>query len=833
MRKQRRGVWKIVAANVLAVILLVSMFSPMCFADTGNKETKAAALQQNIANELQSLDVEKNEDDPVAHESKAETAANGLSEEKVDQAKSDLFDGFADRALEDLRDWAETNSDCAGVLETVEKTDKADDAYMESDDAYVESEDFLSVEQEEKTELPAIKSGDLEIVPSLNNVTKAALKNDVEMTVKFSADDEILSYSADVFSQNGNKLKSMLITNGKPFKIGVGDTIVIHGVEEGVHYTIDRELLEGFTRTSETEVSGNIVADETVKETFAETYAATGAAEFRIRYENKDQPLPRYQYEYMLCDAFTGVLQKTAFNMEDGDIYFGSILYQNLGEPTNPVLTIEPFGLSEDIDFNEPRHGFAVELIPTDDGRGHLSFEQKFYDLDEAMKTAEVKICDQCNGSGMLGEDICINCKGRGISQLNFTVEPLEEAYFGEKAKTPFELTLTAKVENVDKPEDVSWSPVLCLYYLSEDGLYYRDGGRPDENGIVSFGPLVFYEEDIGHTYYMAVAQMHEDGEGLLMDDTAFGYEITVTEGDNNNVVCDYKYIDASELFLKCEACDGQGWMQKDGQQIQIEYLTDFASYAGFEFAAPFKLNVESAEDAIAIVGDEYQEIEYIPIVKDANGDLILDPKYHFMWTNYFTPYSGNFEPVYLYIYTANNDQYVLKIEMPSEADLKNTDLFAEAEDGVFVPNKPYIMQAYQMCEKCEGEGTIVNENWEPNTDGVEPVFKNYFFTASMTDDADNIETDALPPVEIDGTENCAEVPEIEMIVVAPEGVEEVVESEAEAAQELTEEEIALIKSALSELEPEELVAAAVAAADASDVTAVAKQIVLSEFLPD
>jgi hypothetical protein len=831
MRKQRRGVWKIVAANMLAVILLVSMFSPMCFAETGDIEAKAAAIQQNIANELDSLDVEKNEDDPVVHESKVETAANGLSEEKVDQAKSDLFDVFTDRDLEDLRDWAEANGDCTGVLEAVEKTDEADDAYMESDDTYVESEEPEKPEEPEEPVVPEAKTGDLMISPSLSNTTSAALRNNVQITVSFSSADKAETHSAEVFSQDGIKLKDMIITSGKPFNAGVSHVVVIHNIVGGTRYAVEREQLGGFTRIDKYNTSGWIVADDVTEVIFEEEYYAIGAAEFRIKLENKGNPLPRYQYEYMLCDAFSGELQKTAFNMEDGDIYFGSIVYQNLGEPTSPVLTIEPFGWSEDIDYSEPRDGFAVELIPTDDGCGHLTFEEKFYRLPEAIDTANIEFCSECMGAGFIGNDVCLNCKGRGISKFEFTVDPVEDPYFGEREKDPFELTITAKVENVDKPEDVSWTPVVCLYSVIDGEIYYRDGAQPDENGNVTIGPLYFREDEIGNTEYLVITQSPEYIEGLLLDDAAFGLAVTVSEGDENNVVCDCKYIDASDLFLKCQNCDGNGWTEQDGQQVQLKYLT--GSYTGFGFSAPLRLNIKSAEEAIAIVSDGYMEIEYVPIVQDKNGDFVLDPNYCFMWTNYSNLCEKGYEPVFLHVFTVNNDELITMVEMPSEEELKDTDKFTEISDGVFVSNTPETMEYYKQCEQCEGSGIIINNNWKPLKEGTEPVFTNYFFTASMTDDADNIETDALPPVEIDGTDNCAEVPEIEMIVVVPEGVEEVVESEIEAAQELTEEEIALIESALSELEPEELVAAAIAAADASDVTAVAKQIVLSELLSD
>ena len=97
MRKQRRGIGKIVAANVLAIILLVSMFSPMCFAETGNTEVMGEAIQKNIEHELEAVEATA---DAVKTDSDIDTDAIS----KVEKSSLDIF---LSRDIDSAKEWVE------------------------------------------------------------------------------------------------------------------------------------------------------------------------------------------------------------------------------------------------------------------------------------------------------------------------------------------------------------------------------------------------------------------------------------------------------------------------------------------------------------------------------------------------------------------------------------------------------------------------------------------------------------------------------------------------------------------------------------------------------
>lgn len=651
--------------------------------------------------------------------------------------------------------------------------------------------DCVSAVDAQMDDMTMSEYGDLLVSFDIINGTSASAAQQAIVKLTFTGDGAEEAYVGELTDADGNVVKTVKILNGEEIRFGQDQQLRVCNIKAGTDYDVNKIITSGFERLDEYGTKGKIVAGETIEAVFDEMYCTRGMVEIHATVKNKGQSLPRYQYEYQIGNLYTGELLKTAMSMEDGDINFGKIFFENLGEPSQTLLYVEPYyQLSGDIDDVNADTAFIVEVLPEDNGLGTMTFNLNYFN-DSALETADVILCKFCGGTGFIGQDMqCANCKGRGVDYVLFREKPVEEMCFGADAPTPCDVVLTAQVENVGLPEGSTADMCYQLYELKDNTFVERDEVLADANGNIVFNPLTFDVDDIGQTYcFIALQVAYVDSEKIIPDDSIFGYSVVVSENEQNEVVCDVQFVDVRNFFEDCPVCGGSGFTELPDNEVYLRYMTNFADYAGFGFAQPYMLDVQTADRATGVlVADQFSEL--IRAIETPNQTVALDPNYE-----YFCNFQdGVYHDVGLlgeiYVYTSNNDEAHISVVMPTEEELNNEELFTRMSNGDFVEKNATVVKMHKLCDTCHGSGIVQSENWAPTKTDIQPVFVNYFMDASMSvaidadADTDTVETDT-EPVMIDGTENCAE---------APSPIQEFADSVKESMQEAAE---AIVESQL------------------------------------
>lgn len=173
-----------------------------------------------------------------------------------------------------------------------------------------------------------------------------------------------------------------------PLKLQDEQTLHIHGLSGGTHYTVtevEGSMPAGFTNTSKTGGTGTLAANATSTASFVNTYdvnPVTLSADNFVKYEKKfdrwDQAnsftfdLMADNVNYPMPEGSTGRNKdvQVTENAKTGN--FGSVTYTHPGTYTYTVKEIRPQGAAVP-GVSYSRASYSVTVVVTDNGEGMLS----------------------------------------------------------------------------------------------------------------------------------------------------------------------------------------------------------------------------------------------------------------------------------------------------------------------------------------------------------------------------------------------------------------------------------------------------------------------------
>ena len=331
--------------------------------------------------------------------------------------------------------------------------------------------------------------GDLTVSKTLVNATEAA--SEAEFIFNLSLTDENGNPLIDKYNYVTSSGRVGKVGNADIFTLKGGEMITISDIPCKVGYSITEQSKDGFKNTSRVGETGTIHSYATSSASFTNTYSSGGRDSISVTKNLTGRALEEGKLKFRL-ETEEGVLIRTASNIADGSVNFGSFKYTEKDDGKDFVYLI--------LEENEGKPGYTydgsiykVVVHVSDNGDGTLTFTQTYLNEDDEEVNA-IGFDNEYHASGSVTLKAWKVMTGKRLDGDDFDFELLDEGYNVLQTK------------------------------------------KNTEDESIPFDPLEFDETDVGETYTYYIREVAGNDSSINYDDTVFCYTVSVVDNGDGTL---------------------------------------------------------------------------------------------------------------------------------------------------------------------------------------------------------------------------------------------------------------------------------------------------------
>ena len=616
--------------------------------------------------------------------------------------------------------------------------------------------------------------GTLIVSKSLQDATAAARAQLFPITFRFTKQQEgedydvLEQYQYDLINASTDEVVSSgTVGSNGTVAIQGGQKIVVKDIPKDVNYTVKEGSVAGFTLFDISGgLTGTIQSNKTSTVGLVNKYMAAGGFNAIAQKKLNNRVLKNYQFKFEMLDESTEEIVRTTFS----------------GKPTNTEFDTD----GETVLYSVADVTFgALHFTNFDDGKTYsylireTNTNREGYVYDESVYRMTLSIAD--NGDGSL--TITPTYEQRVLTnaeaiEADPTVEPVYEYEPLENEKPLFENSYSStgsvalRAWKTLKARPLQENEFSFTLLDNEGNAIETVGNTAD--GTVAFTPLNFTQADAGKTFYYFVRENKGSDAAVNYDDSKFGYSVQVIDNGDGSLQFVSSSVDASNRFIDCETCHGEGSTAATSRQPKTYARFD----GGFVMRNEVMLNrwVIQPGDGETIVsvtppGDEPVQLDSdIVEIRSENNNWYINgsPTSHTSGASYedegFVPISP--DPMLIgadsFIYSGTDFENAVWLFERSNGDVEEVHLkwyghfdnsiTYDAVGGFWNPRDEYnlsgldasfgdsyagvvysVEESSTPCVDCGGSGEVLNPNWEAESTDQLPVFTNTLKDGSLT----------------------------------------------------------------------------------------------------